>query len=73
MLEKSTLIEFEPLLTVDEIAKYLRLKPHQVYNLTRKKRSGFRALPCYRGVGKHLKFRLSEVSVWLQSQKQVAA
>jgi len=62
-------IEFEKLLTIDEISEHLRLTPQQVYSLTRRKRNGGRALPAYRGIGKRLLFRLSEVAEWVQQRK----
>jgi excisionase family DNA binding protein len=67
ILPKAT--DFERLLTVSEIAEYLRLTPHKIYNLTRRRRQGGRALPCYRGIGKQLLFRLSEVADWVQQRR----
>jgi len=66
---RSNPTDFERLLTVSEIAEYLRLTPHKIYNLTRRRRQGGRALPCYRGIGKHLLFRLSEVAKWVEQRR----
>lgn len=49
----------DPLLTVDEIAQYLRVKKSWVYEQVGKK-----AIP-YKKLGKYLRFRASEVELAL--------
>lgn len=55
--------QFEPVLTIEEVAKVLKMKPEQVYELTRGRCR--RPLPFLK-VGKFLRFRLSSVDKWLQ-------
>lgn len=61
----NTPLEFEPLLTKEEVANHLRISPDAVYELTRPKRNGDRVLPSYR-IGRVLRFRLSQVNSWLE-------
>lgn len=53
----------EPILTLEEVAAGLKLKPQTIYELTRR-RKGSRALPSFR-VGKFLRFRWSEIEKWI--------
>jgi excisionase family DNA binding protein len=52
----------EPILTIEQVAERLQLKPSTVYELTR--RRSRRPLPVLR-VGKFLRFRWSEIEAWL--------
>jgi excisionase family DNA binding protein len=52
----------EPILTIEQVAERLQLKPSTVYELTR--RRSRRPLPVLR-VGKFLRFRRSEIEAWL--------
>lgn len=47
----------DPLLTVEEIAAYLKVKKSWIYEQV-----GKRAIPCKR-IGKYLRFRISEVDL----------
>ena len=67
----TTPLEFEALLTTEEIANHLRISPDAVYELTRPKRNGDRALPSYR-IGRVLRFRLSQVNSWLEQRRKAA-
>jgi excisionase family DNA binding protein len=53
----------EQILTPEEAASWLRLRPEQLYELTRKR--CVRPLPFVK-VGKALRFRLSEIDAWLR-------
>ncbi len=55
------------LLTVDDLAKQLRVKPSWIYGETRK--SGQGSIPRIK-VGKYLRFRLEEVMDWLKAQQE---
>jgi excisionase family DNA binding protein len=59
----------EKILTPEEAASWLRLRPEQLYELTRKRCS--RPLPALR-CGKQLRFRLSEIDAWLTQKTAVA-
>jgi excisionase family DNA binding protein len=52
----------EPILTIEQVAERLQLKPSTVYELTR--RRSRRPLPVLRA-GKFLRFRWSEIEAWL--------
>jgi hypothetical protein len=52
----------EEVLTLEEASAWLKLRPEQVYELTRSRCA--RPLPCVRA-GKWLRFRLSEINGWL--------
>jgi excisionase family DNA binding protein len=56
-------MDWEKLLTVEELAKELKVKPSWVYGETRK--TGPRSIPKLR-VGKYLRFNLQEVLDWLK-------
>jgi len=60
----------EPILTVEQVAERLQLKPSTVYELTRR-RNG-RPLPVLRA-GKFLRFRWSEVERWLDESREETA
>ncbi len=55
------------LLTVDDLAKQLRVKPSWIYGETRKTGKG--SIPRIR-VGKYLRFRLEEVIDWLKAHQE---
>jgi len=55
------------LLTVDDLAKQLRVKPSWIYGETRKTGKG--SIPRIR-VGKYLRFRLEEVMDWLKTHQE---
>jgi len=61
---------FEPILTVEQIAGRLQLKPSTVYELTR--RRSRHPLPVLR-VGKFLRFRWSEIERWLNECREETA
>jgi PTS system nitrogen regulatory IIA component len=52
----------EPLLTVDEIAKYLRVQPSTIYQWTHQ---GF--IPHIK-IGNLVRFRISQVDKWLEGK-----
>jgi excisionase family DNA binding protein len=52
----------EPILTIEQVAERLQLKPSTVYELTR--RRSRRPLPVLRA-GKFLRFRWSQIEAWL--------
>jgi excisionase family DNA binding protein len=52
----------EEVLTLEEAARWLKLRPGQVYELTRRRCR--RPLPALK-VGKALRFRLSAIDQWL--------
>lgn len=54
------------LLTVDDLAKQLKVKPSWIYGETRKTGPG--TIPRIR-VGKYLRFSLEEVMDWLKTQQ----
>jgi excisionase family DNA binding protein len=56
---------FEPILTVEQAAEILQLKPSTVYELTRRRNS--RPLPVHKA-GKFLRFRRSEIERWLDGK-----
>jgi excisionase family DNA binding protein len=56
---------FEPILTVEQAAEILQLKPSTVYELTRRRNA--RPLPV-RKAGKFLRFRRSEIERWLDGK-----
>jgi excisionase family DNA binding protein len=61
----TTAQEFEPILTLEEMAAKLKLQPSQLYELTRKRcRNPLPYLKC----GKWLRFRLSDVDTWLKGR-----
>jgi excisionase family DNA binding protein len=55
----------EQILTPEEAASWLRLRPEQLYELTRKRCA--HPLPSLR-CGKQLRFRLSEIDSWLTQE-----
>jgi excisionase family DNA binding protein len=52
----------EPILTIEQVAERLQLKPSTVYELTRRRNR--RPIPVLRA-GKFLRFRWSEIEAWL--------
>ncbi len=52
-----------PPMTVDELAAYLRVSKHTVYEW---RRTGVGPLGCR--VGKHLRYRHSDVEAWLEER-----
>jgi excisionase family DNA binding protein len=57
----------EPLLTVHEVAEFLRVPPSWVYERTR--RRGTDRLPHVK-VGKYLRFRLSDLETYLETLRR---
>jgi len=55
------------LLTVNDLARQLRVKPSWIYGETRKTGKG--SIPRIR-VGKYLRFRLEEVMDWLKAHQE---
>lgn len=55
------------LLTVDDLAQQLKVKPSWIYGETRKTGKG--SIPRIR-VGKYLRFRLEEVMDWLKAHQE---
>ena len=53
---------WEPILTIEQVAKRLQLRPSTVYELTRRRNR--RPLPVLRA-GKFLRFRWSQIEAWL--------
>lgn len=51
-----------PIVTVGELAEYLRMQPSRIYDLVRQGR-----LP-YLKIGASLRFRLAEVDAWLDDE-----
>jgi len=56
---------FEPILTAEQVAEILQLKPSTIYELTRRRNA--RPLPA-RKAGKFLRFRRSEIERWLDGE-----
>ena len=56
---------FEPILTVEQAAEILQLKPSTIYELTRRRNA--RPLPVHKA-GKFLRFRRSEIERWLDGE-----
>lgn len=54
----------ETILTIDEVAAYLRLNPQTVYRLTQKG-----VLPGFK-VGRHWRFRKDIIDSWIEEQIQ---
>ena len=61
----------ESILTVEQLAERLQLKPSTVYELTRKRLNGRPPMPRLR-VGKFLRFYFSEVEKWMRESARVA-
>jgi excisionase family DNA binding protein len=59
----------EPILTADQVAERLQLKPSTIYELTRRRNQ--RPLPALKA-GKFLRFRWSEVEQWLDESRRAA-
>jgi excisionase family DNA binding protein len=57
-------VSSEELLTVRELAKFLKLHPKTVYEWVAR-----HAVPCIR-LGRRVRFSKSDVSRWLQAQKE---
>ena len=55
------------LLTVDDLAKQLRVKPSWIYGETRKTGPG--TIPRIK-VGKYLRFSMEEIMNWLKDQQE---
>jgi len=58
---------FEPILTIEQVAERLQLKPSTVCELTRRRNR--HPLPALR-VGKFLRFRWSEIERWLNERQR---
>jgi len=59
----------EPILTIEQVAERLQLKPSTVYELTRRRNR--HPLPVLRA-GKFLRFRWSEIERWLDESRDAA-
>jgi excisionase family DNA binding protein len=57
----------EPILTIEQVAERLQLRPSTVYELTR--RRSRHPLPVLR-VGKFLRFRWSQIEHWLNESQE---
>ncbi len=53
------------LMTVEEVAAYLQLKPETIRNLTRRGE-----LPGFKVGSRRLRFRKAEIDAWLESRKR---
>jgi excisionase family DNA binding protein len=53
---------FEPILTAEQVSEILQLKTSTIYELTRRRNA--RPLPVHKA-GKFLRFRRSEIELWL--------
>ena len=60
----------EPILTLEQVAERLQLKPSTIYELTR--RRSRHPLPVLRA-GKFLRFRWSEIERWLGESREETA
>jgi len=60
----------EPILTMEQVAERLQLKPSTIYELTR--RRSRHPLPALRA-GKFLRFRWSEIERWLDESREETA
>jgi len=60
--------QFEELMTVSEIAAFLKVPVSWVYERTR--RPGIERMPHVK-LGKYLRFSVSEVKTWLQEQREI--
>lgn len=60
--------QLDELMTVGEIAAFLKVPNSWVYERTR--RHGFERLPHVR-LGKYLRFSLPEVRTWLEKQREI--
>ena len=72
-IEVSTLpiASFEPILTGEQIAKLLQVRPATIYEFTRRRNNGRNPMPFLRA-GKFLRFRWSEVERWLNESREAA-
>jgi len=59
---KKESIAFDPLLTVGDMVKMLRVTKHQIYSWTHQDKIPFLKM------GKHLRFPLSLIKKWLESK-----
>jgi predicted DNA-binding transcriptional regulator AlpA len=67
--QQSVFEQIEQVWSVVEVADYLKMKPRQVLELTRRRsqeRSEF-PLPCFKIHSKCLRFRKSDVQQWLET------
>jgi len=60
--------QFDELMTVPEIAAFLKVPASWVYERTR--RSGIEQIPHVK-LGKYLRFSIPEVKTWLQQQRGI--
>ena len=54
----------EPILTGEQVAKLLQVKPSTIYEFTRRRANGRDPMPCLRA-GKFLRFKWSAIEKWL--------
>jgi excisionase family DNA binding protein len=64
--ETNPLSVLDPLVTITELAEYLGVPVKTIYEW----RQAGRGPVCVR-IGRHLKFRLSDVQAWVDSQRDV--
>ena len=62
----------EPILTGEQVAKLLQVKPSTIYEFTRRRANGRDPMPCLRA-GKFLRFKWSAIEKWLEAGGKRAA
>src|SRR6266478_3919468 len=62
----------EPILTGQQVAKLLQVKPSTIYEFTRRRANGRDPMPCLRA-GKFLRFKWSAIEKWLEAGGKRAA
>ena len=60
--------QFEELMTVSEIAEFLKVPVSWVYERTR--RTGIERIPHLK-LGKYLRFSVAEVKTWIEEQREI--
>jgi excisionase family DNA binding protein len=69
---RRSLQSVEPILTGEQIAQLLQVKPQTIYEFTRKRVSG-RAPMSFLRAGNFLRFRFSEIEKWMRESGRAAA
>jgi predicted DNA-binding transcriptional regulator AlpA len=62
----------EPILTGEQVARLLQVKPSTIYEFTRRRANGRDPMPCLRA-GKFLRFKWSAIEKWLEAGGKRAA
>ena len=65
--EECTWNSREELLTVAEVAKFLKVPPSWIYGQTRAR--GAARIPHFK-IGKYLRFRLADVRAWIEGMRE---